>query len=75
MGDRYAHSSVYGYLTPLTTETNMQCEICKGDGWVCENHPNQPQCHSDDCGGAGEPCICNPNYENKFTEVFVTTEM
>jgi len=36
------------------------CERCKGDGWVCENHDDQPQCH-DDCGGAGMPCPdCNP---------------
>lgn len=37
------------------------CNICKGEGWVCENHPDvqwndgNPGC----CGGAGKPCKCN----------------
>ena len=41
---------------------DANCKVCKGDGWVCENHPDVPwnggtqQC----CGGAGMPCECNP---------------
>ena len=43
----------------------VKCEICDGDGWVCENHPNLPWEDADspracDCGGAGSPCHnCN----------------
>ena len=40
------------------------CEICEDGGWICEVHPNKTwesggnnDC---DCGGAGEPCKCNP---------------
>lgn len=37
------------------------CVICKGFGWVCENHADvvwgtNKEC----CGGAGMPCTCNP---------------
>jgi hypothetical protein len=36
------------------------CEVCKGEGWVCECHPltawgNGRNC----CGAAGMPCTCN----------------
>lgn len=42
----------------------MTCTVCKGGGWVCENHrdhawagtANVDEC----CGGAGAPCgSCN----------------
>ena len=40
------------------------CTICKGEGWVCEDHPKVPwdggSGHGEDCGGAGQLCICNP---------------
>lgn len=42
-------------------ESKQLCEICGGEGWVCENHPNvgwnggEAGC----CGGAGSPCKCN----------------
>lgn len=35
------------------------CPICKGTGWVCEEHPDKPWEH-DGCGGAGGRCVCNP---------------
>lgn len=41
---------------------DSKCTICQGEGWVCENHPQEawnegnPKC----CGGAGQPCACNP---------------
>ena len=40
----------------------MTCEICKGELWVCENHPDVAWNHGDPpcCGGAGMPCECNP---------------
>lgn len=39
------------------------CDICKGELWVCENHLNTPwgdregQCQC----GAGKNCLCNPH--------------
>lgn len=39
-----------------------QCAICKGELWVCENHPDKAWGYGDGCcGGAGMPCKCNPN--------------
>lgn len=37
------------------------CAKCKGDGWVCEKHPDKQweEC----CGGAGIPCVCNDSPE------------
>jgi len=33
------------------------CPTCGGEGWVCENHPNEPWGEGDGCcGGAGMPC-------------------
>ncbi len=37
----------------------MNCEICNGELWVCENHDCISWWHCD-CGGAGTPCVCNP---------------
>jgi hypothetical protein len=39
-----------------------KCEICGGEGWVCENHPFIAWDDGDGCpcGGAGAPCRCNP---------------
>lgn len=39
--------------------TNSACPLCKGEGWVCEQHPSLPFAH-DDCAGPGDPCACNP---------------
>ncbi len=37
------------------------CKICKGEGFVCENHPKIAWGYGDNCcGGAGSPCECNP---------------
>jgi hypothetical protein len=37
------------------------CPTCKGQRWVCENHPDKPWETEDGCGcGAGMPCLeCN----------------
>ena len=56
--------------------TDKTCEICKGTGWVCENHLNKPwgsdpgEC---ECG-AGSNCICNPNGEVEWDVVYATVE-
>jgi len=40
----------------------VTCQICKGERWLCEDHPDQPYEH-DGCRGCGIPCKCNPNQE------------
>jgi hypothetical protein len=38
-----------------------ECPICKGELWVCENHPDTAWGYGDGCcDGAGMPCECNP---------------
>jgi hypothetical protein len=40
--------------------TEPACKLCRGERWVCEEHPDQPMGH-DGCRGAGVPCpLCNP---------------
>ena len=51
----------------------MTCELCKGLGWVCEYHKNQPFLH-DNCSGAGDPCICNTEFEHKFSEIIAEVD-
>lgn len=42
----------------------IRCANCDGEGWVCENHPEVPWLGGDGCcGGAGDPCSCNPRAE------------
>ncbi len=36
------------------------CDLCKGDGWVCEEHDAFPAHDCPLCNGAGIPCRCNP---------------
>jgi hypothetical protein len=39
---------------------NPNCPICRGIGWVCENHPDKPWAEDIGCRcGAGMPCKCN----------------
>ena len=33
------------------------CTVCKGELWLCEDHPRDPWPH---CASAGMPCVCNP---------------
>lgn len=38
---------------------DVDCPLCHGERWVCEEHPDQPVDH-DGCTGAGDPCpVCN----------------
>jgi hypothetical protein len=48
------------------------CGNCN-EGWVCERHPYLPWEHGD-CGGAGEPCDCNPGGQVCFERIYATTE-
>lgn len=37
------------------------CTICKGEGWVCEDHAYKAWGEGDGCcAAAGMPCICHP---------------
>lgn len=36
----------------------MGCSVCKGELWICEEHPELPWPH-DDCAGPGMPCRCS----------------
>jgi hypothetical protein len=43
---------------------DKNCKLCKGAGWVCENHLDVPWVNGNECcGGAGAPCVCNPDGE------------
>jgi len=54
---------------------NMDCPICHGEGWVCEDHPDRAWGYgSGCCGGAGIPCACNPHARVDFVEVFASTD-
>ena len=41
------------------------CKICRGTGWVCVDHPDQPAFECEICHGEveGMACECNPNAE------------
>lgn len=50
------------YLPDLVKQAAKACEICFGDGWVCEEHPMRSwetgasaDCQ---CGAPGMPCAC-----------------
>jgi len=45
------------------------CPICRGELWVCEDHPAEPWPH-EGCDGAGSPCICNPTGAVQWREVY-----
>lgn len=39
----------------------MNCTVCQGEGWVCEDHPDKAWDSGNGCcGAAGAPCVCNP---------------
>lgn len=43
------------------------CEACKGEGWVCEDHAEKAWGYGDGCcGAAGAPCRCNPLYDDQL---------
>ena len=57
--------------TPLRRISDLDhgdpgCATCGGEGWVCENHPEKAWGMGLDCpcGGAGEPCKCNPLHQS-----------
>ena len=52
----------------------MKCPICKGDRFVCENHPRLAWPSECECG-AGDPCpICNAAEPPAMRDEFVRDE-
>ena len=49
-------------------DADPECEICNGEGWVCENHSDKPWLEGECCGGAGMPCVCNPLHHHLETK-------
>jgi hypothetical protein len=42
---------------------DFNCEVCAGEGWVCEDHPDKAWKVGDGCcGAAGDPCKCNSKH-------------
>lgn len=38
----------------------FSCKLCRNEGWVCEEHPDQPVEHKPNCT-VGMPCpVCHP---------------
>lgn len=50
---RVVHSELIVELLDAQRTTLVVCRC--NEGWLCEDHPDQPLNH-DDCGGAGMPC-------------------
>lgn len=42
-------------------KADPSCQICKGEGWVCEDHPTEKWGYGlTGCQLPGAPCRCNP---------------
>lgn len=47
-------------LKIMTFIENYSCQICNGEGWVCEEHSDKQWKEGRGCcGGSGKPCECN----------------
>jgi hypothetical protein len=46
------------------------CILCRGSGWLCDEHPMLPWDH-DDCDGVGIVCECNAHAVLPHADVFV----
>lgn len=59
---------------PAVVGIDRDCSVCKGCGWVCEEHQTHPSdvtyAGPGACGaGPGLPCECNPFGEVEWAEV------
>ena len=43
----------------MQKQLKLICPDCAGSGWLCEEHPNLPWDHDEECDGAGIACDCN----------------
>jgi hypothetical protein len=53
--------------------TTTPCPVCLGARWVCEDHLDKPWEH-DGCGGAGAACVCNPDAEVEWKEIYAQVD-
>lgn len=49
----------------------LMCLVCRGSGWLCDEHPTLPWDHDDECDGVGIACNCNALAAVPHREVFV----
>jgi hypothetical protein len=54
----------------MKKELKLICAVCRGSGWLCDEHPTLPWEH-DDCDGVGIVCGCNAHAVAPHREVFV----
>lgn len=52
-------------------QLRLICSLCAGSGWLCDEHPDLPWSHADDCDGGGIACRCNELAKLPQREVFV----
>ncbi|HEX6018033.1 MAG TPA: hypothetical protein VFZ28_08020 [Burkholderiaceae bacterium] len=52
-------------------QLRLICSLCAGSGWLCDEHPDLPWSHSDECEGGGIACRCNELARLPLREVFV----
>jgi hypothetical protein len=51
-------------------QLRLVCGVCRGSGWLCDEHPTQPWEHGDS-DGVGVACACNASAETPHADVFV----
>jgi hypothetical protein len=52
------------------SQLKLICSMCRGSGWLCDEHPTEPWDHAD-CDGAGVACRCNGMAATPHADVFV----
>lgn len=52
------------------SQLRMVCSMCRGSGWLCDEHPTLPWEHGD-CDGVGVACTCNASAVTPHADVFV----
>jgi protein involved in temperature-dependent protein secretion len=51
--------------------SKFKCDQCEDTGWICENcWTRWEKEDGTTCCGAGQNCVCNPNGEVNFIEIF-----
>jgi hypothetical protein len=51
----------------------LKCPRCRGEGWICEAHPDRRDGHDSDCIGPGIPCPdCNKTNPPRLPLGFVS---
>ncbi|MBE7416504.1 MAG: hypothetical protein HS128_01950 [Ideonella sp.] len=56
-------------------QLRLMCARCAGSGWLCDEHPDQPWGHDDDCDAGGIACRCNEMAAVPHDVVFVEHDL